>query len=400
MEERVHKIGFIHGDFPFGGAERVTLDIAEYLKGKGYKVYVFTTVYHEAKMPAGTENLVEIVHLPEKNVVRSAEDADLICSYIKECGIDVIVAVAKRLKHIGKIRNTGCKVVYAHHNMPFHEAQAYIDRAWRKGRRNPLRYLEWLLISYPKYILFGMAHKKEENFYRESYMESDRYVMLVKEYGDAIVRRLGLDPSNNKVRVVGNSERVPHDVNFNKKKIILYVGRLSYADKRIDRLLKAWKLVQEDMPDWTVKIVGEGKERKSLEKMADRLDLQRVCFMGFTNNVRQYYNEASVLALVSTYEGFPLCITEAQANGVIPVVFDSFAAAETMAGPSGVNGFLVKSFDIKAFASALKKIASMPKEEITAMRQNVVKKAREEYSPEKIGEEWKKLFDELIYEEE
>ena len=220
--------------------------------------------------------------------------------------------------------------MYAHHNMPFHEARAYIDRAWIKGRRSPLRHLEWLLISYPKYVLFGQAKKREFRFYRESYDECDRYVMLCDEYKDEIVRRLGLDPSVNKLRVIENYQTLPDRICYDKENIILYTGRLSYADKRLDRLIDAWSLIYGKLPDWKVLIVGDGKEKKNLEKKIRKAGLPRISLEGFSNDPGKYYEKASILALVSTYEGWPLSMTEAQANGAISSnVFASISGTVT-----------------------------------------------------------------------
>ena len=388
-------IAFIHGDFPFGGAEKVTLDIAEYLAHAGYRIYVFATCFRKEAMPEGKEYPIEVILLPKHDVVKSREDANFICNEIKRLDIRVVVPVAKRLKHIGLIRMTGAKIVYAHHNMPFHEARAYIDRAWAKGMRSPLRFLEWLFISYPKYVLFGEAKRRETAFYKGSYAECDRYVMLCEEYKDEIVRRLELDPADNKLRVIENYQTLPEHINYRKENVILYTGRLSYADKRLDRLIDAWKLIYDRLPDWKVMIVGEGKDRKNLEKRIRKAQLPRISLEGFSNNVSGYYDIASISVLVSTYEGWPLSLTESQANGLIPVVFGSFAAVKYLIGTSGKYGFIVRPFDITAFAETLYKAAKMPEEQKLAMRKDITEKVRTGYTMEKCGEKWKKLFDEL-----
>ena len=396
MSESTKNIAFIHGDFPFGGAEKVTLDISGYLASEGYRIFVFATRYMKDKMPEGHEYPIEVIILPQKDVVKSRTDAEFICRKIAELDIKVIVPVAKRLKYIEMIRRTGAKIVYAHHNMPFHEARAYIDRAWAKGMRSPLRFIEWLLVSYPKYVIFREAGRREMNFYRGSYRECDRYVMLCREYGDEIVRRLGLDPDDNKIRVIENYQTLPESINFDKENIILYTGRISYADKRLDRLVKAWNLISDRLPDWRVLIVGEGKDRKHIERLIRRTRAERISLEGFTNDVRKYYDRASILALVSTYEGWPLSLTEAQSNGVIPIVFGSIAATRSIIGQAGKYGFVVPPFDIRKFADTLYETAVMPEDKKLEMRKDIVGKIAGGYTPEKIGKKWKELFDELI----
>ena len=51
--EEVKKVAFVHGEFPVGGAERVTCDIAnELFKRGGYEVYVFATRLYPDILPA------------------------------------------------------------------------------------------------------------------------------------------------------------------------------------------------------------------------------------------------------------------------------------------------------------------------------------------------------------
>ena len=55
------RIAFVHNWFPAGGAERVTIDIAEYLNMVGgYEVYVFATHLSESML---TEKVQKVVHL-------------------------------------------------------------------------------------------------------------------------------------------------------------------------------------------------------------------------------------------------------------------------------------------------------------------------------------------------
>ena len=70
MSESTKNIAFIHGDFPFGGAEKVTLDISGYLASEGYRIFVFATRYMKDKMPEGHEYPIEVIILPQKDATR------------------------------------------------------------------------------------------------------------------------------------------------------------------------------------------------------------------------------------------------------------------------------------------------------------------------------------------
>ena len=106
-----------------------------------------------------------------------------------------------------------------------------------------------------------------------------------------------------------------------REKTLVYIGRLSKWDKRIDRLLKIWKTVQHDHPDWSLEILGDGPEKENLENLAKKLKLSNYHFRGFVN-IKDYLPKASVLAMTSSSEGFPMVILEAANYGVVPIAYN------------------------------------------------------------------------------
>ena len=106
-----------------------------------------------------------------------------------------------------------------------------------------------------------------------------------------------------------------------------------------------------------------------------------------------YYQSASVLCLVSSFEGWPLCLTEAQSNGVVPIVFDCSAGVHQIVAPSGVNGILIDPYNIDSFADNIIHLIRNP-ELLATMQKNVIAKSSE-YSIERIGKQWMDLLSEL-----
>ena len=63
------RIAFVHNNFPAGGAERITIDIARYLKSVGgYQVYVYTTRVSPSLMTDEVRDLVNIRIIPSQAV--------------------------------------------------------------------------------------------------------------------------------------------------------------------------------------------------------------------------------------------------------------------------------------------------------------------------------------------
>ena len=158
-------------------------------------------------------------------------------------------------------------------------------------------------------------------------------------------------------------------------------------------LINVWKRIYKQVPDWELLLIGDGVERQNLQQKATAYNLQRIRFLGYQEDVSGFYREASVVCLTSTFEGWGLCLTEAQANGVVPVAYDCGTGVREIISPSGVNGFLVSPFNQSKYARTLLKLLKNP-DMLKQMRQNVVVKAQE-YSPQIVGKKWKELFESL-----
>ncbi len=389
------RIAFVHDDFPFGGAERVTLDLANYMSSIGYDVYVFTGTFHLNKLPVGISLNFKIVQLPEPGVAKSKRDALYMIDYIKKENIKVLVGVVLDIEHIKQIiAETNCRYIFAHHGTPFWEAQIKVDMAYLRSRKSFSARLEWYFISYPKYIWFEKHKARFYKNYLKTYNIADYYTVLCDDYKTQIAKALKLNVTNNKIRVIPNSEKTIDSPNLDKKKQILFVGRLSYSDKRVDRLIDIWERVYDQLSDWELIIIGDGEEKENLMNRVQKSNLLRIRFVGATSNVQAYYKEASILCLVSTFEGWGLCLTEAQSNGVVPIAFDCSAGVHSILSPSGVNGVLVPPFDLNRFAKELVALAN-DSDKLAQMRLNVLNKSKE-YSIEVVGKMWMDLFDELI----
>lgn len=383
-----HRILFFHYEFPGGGGERVTRDIADYLQPLGFESYV-VTCYKKAGAAVPEVNVLE---LPSHHL-NSIENADAIINTIHSLNIDIFIVPGFLLEHLEYIReNTDCKLIYILHNVPFWEAIAKLERR-KRTKGSLLKTIEWCFIGYPKAVLLKQYMKKCIADYKKIYDIVDAYVVLCDAYKEQLIKVLKL-PEEHKIHVIHNSEKKVDNVNLDKKKQVLFVGNMIYENKRVDRLLDIWGLVHEKLPDWELILVGGGKEEQSLKRQAARMKLKHVRFVGGTSNVQSYYHDASILCLTSTFEGWPLCLTEAQANGVVPIAFECCAGIKEILYPSGVNGVLIPPFDKEMFAHELCKLLTSS-DKIAEMRINVYSKSQE-YSMDIIGPKWSTLFSGLL----
>ena len=388
---RMTKVAFVHNGFPAGGAERITVDIARYLKSVGgYQVYVYTTKVDQTLVTKELSDIMTIRLIPSQAIQTRRSAA--VEKYIVEDGIDVLVQVTKALKGIEEIRRrTGCRTVVACHGEPFWQRHAITFRR-QKGL---VRKMMWNLYNRKRYEDGTLAMRKAVERTRREYDVSDAYTVLCEPYRDQIAAELGIDAATSQIYPIENPERLVEDVCWEKENVVMFCGRFENWSKRVDRLLRIWSKVQDRLPQWRLVLVGDGADGAMLRQMAQELDLQRVSFEGMQKNIAGYYDRASVVAMTSETEGWPLALSEAQAYGCIGIAFGCTAGVSEILGTDGECGFVVPPFDEDKYAETLVKIASMSEDEKMRIRRNAVERRRR-YAPEVIAEKWRQLFDSLV----
>lgn len=381
---RARHIAFIHKEFPYGGAEKVTLETANFLCSQGCIVTILTSKHNKHLYPKGCNRYFNVVLLPQKNIKFSKKVACHVRDFIITNDVLVLVTSRELLYAKWLKAKTGIKIVFQLHSSPFYE---FLDIEDKKShnRWTKMVYgcgLQWLMTQF--YL----------SKYRRVYDWADAYGVLCCAYCQLLINKLHLS-ADNKLWVLPNSIVPPSSVEHDKQKVIIYIGRLSHRDKRVDRLLHIWHLAHPRMSGWLLKIVGDGREMSNLLKLSSKLRLQAISFEGQTNDVKQYYDEAAILCLTSSFEGWPMSVAEAQSNGVIPVVYNSFLGAKEMISTED-QGVLVNPFDEDAFANALVQLSANA-QRMEMMQKQVLEKARD-YSINKAGDAWMNMLHHLLEE--
>jgi glycosyltransferase involved in cell wall biosynthesis len=185
-----------------------------------------------------------------------------------------------------------------------------------------------------------------------------------------------------------------HDVAASSPTLIA-VGRL-HRDKGFDILLEAFSLLSEEHPQWRLTVLGEGEERGRLEALRDELRLGgRVSFPGRVKDPYPFLRRASLFALPSRAEGFPLALCEALACG-LPAVCTDCAGGVRDIIEDGVNGMLVPKNDAGALARALNRL--MTDEAERRRLGHRAPEVVERFSPQKTFEAWESLLREVVNE--
>lgn len=142
---------------------------------------------------------------------------------------------------------------------------------------------------------------------------------------------------------------------------LLFVGRLT-AQKNPLLLLDVFeRLAQELRTSATLTYVGDGPLKSQLQQQITSRGLQKsVRLVGAVDDVRPFWQTASVLLLPSRWEGMPNVVLEAMAAAV-PVVASSVDGVSDVL-TDGETGWLVKEADPERWAQVLQTLVEQPGE--------------------------------------
>lgn len=148
------------------------------------------------------------------------------------------------------------------------------------------------------------------------------------------------------------NEKINHPwVNDKDNKIILGVGRLN-KQKNFPVLIQAFDIIKEK-GNFKLIILGEGKERKKLENLIKKLNLEKyIDLLGFVNNPYAYMSKSNIFVLSSNSEGLPNVLIEAMACGT-PVVSTNCPSGPSEILEDGKYGKLVPVNNKEALAKAI-----------------------------------------------
>ena len=176
---------------------------------------------------------------------------------------------------------------------------------------------------------------------------------------------------------------------------VIAVGRLDYQ-KGFDRLIQAWKLIQErdEFKDWHLDIFGQGEWHDMLQKMINDFGLEQTVRINRpTNQIGDEYAKSSLIVMTSNYEGFGMVLVEAMACGVPAVAFDCKCGPKDIIR-QGENGLLVADGDIEGLAEAMMRL--MKDETLRKRLSENAKAIVNTYSEEVVMNKWVNLFTSLV----
>lgn len=329
----------------------------------------------KAPAPGGAAHPKNLDHLRER--LRSIRPDVVINQMPYEHRIGAVLAAEKPPLLLACLRNTLFSVrlnmdAYVEQAVPERVRPLFRNKVGKRlllarHRRRHRKDLERILDTYDHFVMFGPPNMEELSYFVPNF-ERER------------------------IRLIPNSVPTVPDAVPEKEKRILWLGRISREQKCAELIPDVWQRVQEDLPDWTLDVVGDGPALEEIRRVAGTKGLDRIHFHG-RQVPDEYYRRSSVFFMTSAFEGFPNTLVEAQAAGAVPVAFDSYPVASWLID-SGQNGCLVPAFDVGAMASEIIELAH-DEQRRSRLAMGALEAARQ-FHIDTVGARWQELFDEGV----
>ena len=284
-----------------------------------------------------------------------------------------------------------CKYIIEYHSTPFYarkDKKFAFKRLLRYDiKQEPFRYSIKLLL-FP--LWYHLSYLRVSKLWKRNYINADKYILLSNNYIDDFVNEFNIIDASKLLAINNPLSYKEFSRLQNKQKRVLIVSRL-WNYKRIDMSLEIWKLIEEQVGDWELRIIGDGPEEEYLRRLVCRYNLKRVVFVGNTEP-KEEYEKASLFISNSAIDGWMITLTEAQQMGTVPLVMDSYKAVYQII-TNHEDGIIIQNNNVDEFAIQLLTLMKndVKREE---MAKAAIKNSKR-FAVENIVAQWVELFQEL-----
>jgi glycosyltransferase involved in cell wall biosynthesis len=261
-----------------GGVQRVTYTLGEEFERRGHSVFFLAVGSENWSSDNGPRQMV----LPNRAALSDKGNSDFFNDLIRKKNIHFIINQVGIFPEVNNFLRScdlgNARLIAVHHNCVKCLNVRYREIVLGNRRNSQLLKsidfpIVWRLLRVLNRIKYG-------NYFRRAALCSDKLVLLSQLYIPEL-QYFGVNIPRNKVTSIGNPLSFEPDHSANEKQNrIIFVGRLSLTQKRVDKLLQIWSVLHQEFTHWEFDIVGDGSERKWMEAYAATHSLDRIHFHG------------------------------------------------------------------------------------------------------------------------
>lgn len=353
------RILYIITGLRMGGAERITIDIANFMQEKGHEVAM---AYLNGENEHENINK-EIILFPlkmKKNPLGLIDALNKASKFIKQWKPDII------------------------HSQMFHAN--IFSRLLKIKRKTP----KIICTEHSKYI----GSNIRMFMYRITDFLSDLNTNVSKEALDYFIESKSFDRKKSYVMYNGiNLKRFYKDDNIKKDKnyfTFINVGRLTEA-KDQENLIEAFYKLFTKYKDIKLIIIGEGEKRECLTEKIKKYQLENNVLMpGIKTNIQYYYNICDCFVLSSAWEGFGIVIAEAMACKLPVIATNAGGCAEVV----NDDNFVVPTKNSNALSEKMEQVYLLSdKDRLLLGERN--RKIAKRFDIKSIAKQWEVIYKNL-----
>ncbi len=359
----------------YGGIENCISNLANSLVDD-YEVNIISTYKLYEKPVFKLNDKIKIKYLmtdlkPNKQELKQSLKKLKLITFFKELKKSLKILKLKKNLMIGVIKNCDSDVIISTRDIHNNWLSKY-------GRDKTLK--------------IGWEHNHHHNNKRyinkvtKSVLGLDYFVLVSKDLTKFYSEKL----KDKKVKCV----YIPNSINFfpqEKAKLetenLISIGRLSHEKGYLD-LIDIFKELHQKYPDSKLNIIGDGPDRKKIEKkIRDNKLEDYIILHGFQEKeyINKYLEKSSVYIMTSYTESFGLVLLEAFAYGVPCVAYSSAEGANEIISDNW-DGYLIKDRDKNKMIKRICELLSNRNRRLI-MGANGIKKAQE-FNTQKTKQKW------------
>lgn len=290
------RIAILRCGLNVGGAERVCIQLAEGLQEKGVEVVILLTE-GPVKMDVKNVSVVQILHAGTPNLLQKFLRLPVqywrVLRYIRKNKIEVVISMEERANILNLALPGKQKRILTVHT--------YLSRSLNErtfAQRLPTKAFLGLFL-WRADLVVCVSRGSAKDFQSLFPVKPDRLTTMYNSFDIDEVIALSRETLEAQYRELFEA------------KVVIAVGHLNKA-KGHWHLIRAFKRIQQSVPEARLVFLGDGPLREYLETLTTDLGLRdKVHFLGFHANPFKFVSRSTVFAFTSLWEGFGCALVEA-----------------------------------------------------------------------------------------
>ncbi|CAL6064012.1 Glycosyl_transferases group [Hexamita inflata] len=305
IKQPKYSVAFITKLYRGGGLERVTQLLSTYLSQQNIGVFLITgePTEHDFQVPDNVRRLVAFAENDgiredtpsEENLRRMQAKNELLLQYHREHGIQLFVCQEHwahgNYETINFLKDHNIKVIAIEHNFflfPFYDDREYLFKISQR--------------TYPRLDALVCLNRVDVQLWRKVGVKNAIYIPNLLTFDPDSIAAANLSSNN-----------------------IIMLGRFQKAQKQQHLAIQMMRRVIDQYPDAQLQIVGDSDPfyfQECQQYMLKYKVYYNVQFIPFQTYIKQYYENAALMVVTSSIEGFSMVLVEAKAFGIPTVAFN------------------------------------------------------------------------------